>query len=377
MSLWEEGVRCELAGDRQGALAAYACAYESGEAPAQPRAVLRQAEMLDARGHADAAERGYHSACDAPEADVAAAAWHNLYRYAEMRGDTDGSLEALEAVIATGDPEETPRAYRNLGTFLEDHLNNTEGARQAYQAAIDTQHPGHSQGARVNLGQLLQGEGRHQDAAALFSQAIDSGHPVEAARAQYLLAELRLANGQAAEALELFESAMRSGNEEWGARAALEAGGMYLLQLEQPDRAVEALVQAECIPDPEPAQLAAMFRGMAEQARGDVAEAEAAFRRALQMLPGQVTQPGCLAAKNLGTMYLQRNDPEAAREPLTLAARTEDPEERARALLLLGLCEIQAGRPMDARQAFEQAANVRGAPPDVQAMARQHLANLG
>lgn len=363
-------------GDWDGAVAAYAEAFRAGESPGEPRAVLRHGEALEAGGQVEAAERAFWRASSAAEPDVAAAAWHNLYRYAARRGDVAACEQALEAVIATGDPDEVPRAYRNLGTLLEDERQDVERAHRAYEMAINSGHPLHSKGARVNLGQLLEREGRAPDAAELYRAVAASGHPVEGPRAQFLLGLLLISQGDDADALALFESAMQGGNEEWAARSALEAGQMYLLQLGDPQHAAETLQLAESIPDVEPAQLAAMFGGMAAQQLGRETDAEAAYRRALELLPGQPTGGGCLAAKHLGTMYLQRGELTAAREFLSLAVRSEDPESRARGLLLLGLCEIQAGAPRAAAEAFERAALVPGVPADVEAMARQHLANM-
>jgi len=103
------------------------------------------------------------------------------------RGRYDEGLTALNAVVATGDPDEAPRALRNIGVLKEDVHGDAEGARSAFEAAIAWNHPLHSQGARVNLAQLLEKEGDRAGAALLFREVIDSDHPVESPRARTLL----------------------------------------------------------------------------------------------------------------------------------------------------------------------------------------------
>src|SRR5688572_26083627 len=82
-SLWRQGIQLELAGDRDGALAVYVRAHESGEVPVDPRAKLRKAELLAVDGDHAAAERAFTQVASASEPDVAAVAWCNLFLYAE------------------------------------------------------------------------------------------------------------------------------------------------------------------------------------------------------------------------------------------------------------------------------------------------------
>ncbi|HZO07002.1 MAG TPA: tetratricopeptide repeat protein, partial [Solirubrobacterales bacterium] len=313
---WEWGLRLERMGDVGAATAAYAAAVDAGEEPREPRAVLRNAEQLEARGYHEGAEVLFRRAAEAGEPDVRAGAWRGIASYLIGRGEIAAGLEALEAVVATGDPDEAPRALRNIGTLREDYLGEVDGARAAYEAAIAFGHPLHSQGARVNLAQLLDKQGDSAAAAVLFREVIESGHPVECGRARTLLAYLLQEQGDGQQALEWFEVEMAAERDsEWGQRAAFGAGGIYLDRGDR-DRAVEAFRIAERIDNPSEAAMATFFRGEVERERGNQDVALDAYRRAAEA-DGVVR---CAAAKQAGTILLERNDPAAARGLLVLAA---------------------------------------------------------
>jgi tetratricopeptide (TPR) repeat protein len=373
-SAWEVGARLERLGDLPGSVAAFVEAMDAGEEPTDPLAVLRQAELLEGQND-PAAEAAFQRIAEATDPAIRAAAWRGISRYRIDRGETEAALEALRSVIGTGDPDETPRALRNLGVLRED-LGDFEGARAAYREAIGHDHPLHSQGARVNLAQLLDTEGDHAAAAQLFREVVDSGHPAEAPRARVLLGQMLLEQGDVTQALQWFESAIVDEDSEWSQRAALDAGGIYLMQLRDLDKAVEAFRIAERIEEVQESLTASNLLAQAEGERGNEHEALVAYTRVVE---GDGARGGALrfsAAKQAGIIRLRREDFEKARGLLVLAASTEDPAEKARGLLLLGSCERSSGNRDAASTAFQQAASIPGAPEDVRGLAHQALSEL-
>lgn len=296
-----------------------------------------------------------------------------------QRGMYDEGLVALEAVVATGDPDEVPRALRNIGVLKEDILGDVEGARSAFEAAIAWNHPLQSQGARVNLAQLLEKEGDRAGAALLFREVIDSGHPVESARARTLLGFLLEGEGEDDQALAWFESAMAAGAEhEWAQRGAFAAGGIHLRRGEF-DRAAAAFRLAELLPEPDNAAMARYLRGDAERHGGDEEAAldtyEATVATAVHGTP-MARQVRAAAAKQAGLIRFQRQDTAGARPLLIIASEADDPEECARGSVMLGICERQLGDPGAAAAAFERAASIAGAPEEVRESARRLLSEL-
>jgi tetratricopeptide (TPR) repeat protein len=379
-SLWLRGLQLERDGDVRGAIAAYSHATDAGEQPQELRAVLRHAEQLEHRGMHEAAEAAYERASESGETDVEAAAWRGIASYLIMRGAVSEGLRALQVIVETGDAEETPRALRNIGTFREDALGDPEGARAAYEAAIACEHPLHSQGARVNLAQLLDKQGNQAAAAELFRQVIDSGHPVEAGRATVLLGLMLAEQGDEAAALHWFEKAMLEQNE-WGQRAAFHAGGIYLINKSEPDRAAAALRVAQSVAiDRSIAAMAAFLHGQAEQELQDEHAALQAYETAIR-LDGLETAEArgarFASAKQAGLILFNRQDYGGAREAFALAAGADNGEERARGACLLGMCERQLGNRVAAVASFEGALSTPGAPEEVRDLARRSLAELG
>jgi tetratricopeptide (TPR) repeat protein len=361
-------------GDVPGALSAYSRATEAGEEPRDLRAVLRYAEQLETRGERAAAEPAFKRATESGEPDVGAAAWRGVASRLIERGELNQGLAALEAIIAIGDPNETPRALRNLGTLKEDALGDMEGARLAYEAAIAHDHPLHSPGARVNLAQLLEKQGDVASASLLFREVIDSGHPVESGRARTLLGYLLDDQGDETQALSCFEAEMAANeDDEWGQRAALGAGGIYLRRGEL-DRAAKAFLIASRIEEPDTAATAAFLCGEAERQRGNDHAALDAYVKAVSSPRSAGAR--FAAAKQAGVILFSREDHAGARDLFSLAEQTEDPEERARGACLLGLSERALGNRGPAIAAFERAMSTPGAPPDIREMAQQSLLEL-
>jgi tetratricopeptide (TPR) repeat protein len=374
-SLWEHGLSLERAGDRAGAWAAYNRATEAGVPPSGARATLRHAEVLELTGAPEAAEAEFRIAAETDELDVRAGALRGVASYLVARGAIHQALAALEAIAATGDTEEAPRALRNIGTFKEDSLGDRAGAKDAYEAAIATGHPLHSQGARVNLAQMLDGQGDRRRAAELFREVIASGHPVEAGRARVLLGLMLQENGDEAQALECLESAIGDPDAEWSQRGAFHAGAIYLTNRGQFDRAADAFGRAGGGPDPDMAAIAHFMRGDAERARENPQEALAAYLRAVEYdgLQGTARAAQFAAAKQAGVILIQRGDPGRAKPLLERAANAEDPEERARGTCLLGMCEQQLGDWLAAKAAFEAAIANPAAPEDIRELSYRSL----
>jgi hypothetical protein len=73
---------------------------------------------------------------------------------------------------------------------LELHRDRWAAHRAAYEQAIASGHPEQMPRAAVNLGMLLQGRGDVAGARAAYQLAVDSGHPEQASAAQQALRQL-------------------------------------------------------------------------------------------------------------------------------------------------------------------------------------------
>jgi hypothetical protein len=95
----------------------------------------------------------------------------------------------LEATLASGDPDDIPRAAGLLGELFVQQ-GQAGAAEHAYRAAIDSDHPYWSPVAQVALAQLLGDRGRGAEAKPLLEEAITSGDPRTASVAQASLSKL-------------------------------------------------------------------------------------------------------------------------------------------------------------------------------------------
>ncbi len=371
---WDYAVRLEDLGDPAGAAAAMTEAYETNEEPVSPIAMLRRAEVMELKND-PRAEAAFERITDAAEPAIRAGAWRGVSRYLMDRGETVAGIEALRMVIETEDPEEAPRAWANLGVVHED-LGELDPACAAYESAIAHGHPKHSLRAKVNLAQVKEKQGDDEGAIAMFREVAESDHPEQAPRAGCLLGLLLHRQSRQADALEWLQAAMRSENDEWAQRASFEAGGMYLMELDDFDRAVEAFRLAERIHEPNQSLMASYLRGEAERRRGNVDEALNAYQRVLDADSDDAGFARHAAAKQVGVILLERTSYAAAREMLMLAAAAADPGESARGLCLLAACERRLGNREAARGALEHALAITDAPTDIRDLARQGLAEL-
>lgn len=270
-SPWAVGLRHEARGEVRAALGAYEAAFDSGVRPQALRAVLRRAEVAERRGAPGAGE-DFLAASASPDADVRAQAWRGVASERIGRGDVHGGLAALEAVVATNDPDEMPRALRNIGVVREDHLGDLAGARTAFEAAAAHDHPHHSDGARVNLAQMLDRQGDHATAAALLRRVLGSANATEAARAGVLLGIMHQEQSDLDEALRLWESVAAGPPGEWAARACTNIAGV---RFDRGDTAAALPLfrRGTALPDPAEAAVPHVLTGLCEVRLGNPAGA--------------------------------------------------------------------------------------------------------
>lgn len=284
-SLWAWGVRLEAAGDEAGSIFAYVEALSADEPPDSPQAKLFHARWLD---HDDdpRAEAAFAQLLEAEDAAIRATALGAVARFHLRRGESDEALVLLRRVVETDDPEETPRALRNIGAVL-DERGDRAGAREAYRAAIDLDHPEHTAGAMVNVALSLAEEGDAAGAAQMYREAIETGHEIESPRARVLLGIMVEEQGNSDEALEWWESAIGSPDQEWTQRAATNAAGVYYLRGNL-DKAAELFRVGSEIEPPDEAASALYLLAECERMRGNTAAAVDALTRAATLASGQV-----------------------------------------------------------------------------------------
>jgi tetratricopeptide (TPR) repeat protein len=364
-------------------------AQPSGPAPAEePPAVpvvpptddqasrwFSEAVEYEQRGDLEAAFAGFQRATAASDANQRARAWWEVGRHLATQDRVGEALQAWQAVAETGDPEFSPRALRNIGTFKEDTFGDDVGAREAYQAAIAWHHPIYSEGARVNLAQSHERHEEFPEAADLYQQVIASAHPVEADRARVLLGAM-LADrlGDQDGGLRHYEEAMIRCDTEWGQRAAFNAAAIYW-ERGRLDDAAAAFRLVLPIADQEMPVTSAFLLGQVEHERQDVQAALDAYMLAVNASDahGTARAARCASAKQAGVILTQRGDLTSACELFTVAAIAEDMEERARGMCLLGMCQQQRGDLQAARGAFEQVLQNPAAPADLRDTAQRGL----
>ncbi len=103
----------------------------------------------------------------------------------------------LEAVLASGNPDELPRAAGLLGDLFVQR-SDAGAAEHAYRAAIDAAHPHWSPVAQVALAQLLSDRGDRSEAQTLLKAAIASGNARTTRLAQASLDKLLAGDGNQA-----------------------------------------------------------------------------------------------------------------------------------------------------------------------------------
>gem|GEM_PF-882382 len=146
-------------GDAEGAVAAFEQASASGHPDAAPLASLNLRLLRNQLGNGQ----------------VAAASATDVVRLV-AQGDVAAARRACELVIASGHPDEAPRAAVDLGALLA-MQGDIDGARVAFEYAADSRHPDHAPWAIIGMGVLLTRLGDPVDARRAYQRVVVSGHP--------------------------------------------------------------------------------------------------------------------------------------------------------------------------------------------------------
>jgi non-ribosomal peptide synthetase-like protein len=189
------GVLRERLGDADGAAAAFEQASTSGHPYAAPWAGVRLGLLRKRLGDAEGAAAAFEQAGASGHPDAAPLASLNLRLLANQpgggqgvpedatavvmllaQGDVEGARRACERVIASGHPDEAPRAAVDLGALLAVQ-GDIEGARLAFEFAADSGHPEHAPWAVIGLGLLLTRLGDPAYARRAYQNVVRSGHP--------------------------------------------------------------------------------------------------------------------------------------------------------------------------------------------------------
>jgi non-ribosomal peptide synthetase-like protein len=146
-------------GDAEGAAAAFEHAGASGHPDAAPLASLNLRLLRNQPGNGQRAPGG--------AADVVRLV---------AQGDVAAARRACERVIASGHPDEAPRAAVDLGALLA-MQGDIDGARVAFEYAADSRHPDHAPWAVIGMGVLLTRLGDPAYARRAYQSVVESGHP--------------------------------------------------------------------------------------------------------------------------------------------------------------------------------------------------------
>jgi len=146
-------------GDAVGAAAAFEQAEASGHPDAAPLARLNLRLLRNQPGNGQVAPGG--------ATDVVRLI---------AQGDVAAARLACEQVIASGHPDEAPRAAVDLGALLA-MQGDIDGARVAFEYAADSRHPDHAPWAVIGMGVLLTRLGDAAYARRAYQSVVESGHP--------------------------------------------------------------------------------------------------------------------------------------------------------------------------------------------------------
>jgi tetratricopeptide (TPR) repeat protein len=188
------GLRWRL-GDTGGALAAFEQASTSRHAHAGPWASVRLGLLRKHLGDAEGAAAAFEQAGASGHPDAAPLASLNLRLLRNQgngqagaagtaadvvrlvaQGEVEAARRACERVIASGHPDEAPRAAVDLGALLA-MVGDIDGARVAFEYAADSGHPEHAPWAVIGMGMLLARLGDPTYARRAYQSVVESGHP--------------------------------------------------------------------------------------------------------------------------------------------------------------------------------------------------------
>jgi non-ribosomal peptide synthetase-like protein len=189
------GLLRERLGDADRAAAAFEQASASGHPHAAPWASVRLGLLRKRLGDAEGAAAAFEQAGASGHPDAAPLASLNLRLLANRPGDGQGAPEdamavvtmlaqgdvesarrICERVMASGHPDDAPRAAVDLGALLASQ-GDIDGARVAFEFAADSGHPDHAPWAVIGLGVLLTRLGDPIYARRAYQNVIESGHP--------------------------------------------------------------------------------------------------------------------------------------------------------------------------------------------------------
>ena len=182
-------------GDVDGAVAAFEQASMSQHPHAAPWASVSLGLLRKHLGDAEGAASAFEQAGASGHPDAAPLASLNLRLLRNHRGNGQGTLggaqevvrlvaggdiagarRACELVIASGHPDEAPRAAVDLGALLA-MQGDIDGARVAFEFAADSGHPDHAPWAVIGMGVLLTRLGDPAYARRAYQSVVESGHP--------------------------------------------------------------------------------------------------------------------------------------------------------------------------------------------------------
>jgi non-ribosomal peptide synthetase-like protein len=188
------GLRRRL-GDTDGAVAAFEQASTSQHPHAAPWASVSLGLLRKHLGDAEGAAAAFEQAGASGHPDAAPLASLNLRLLRHQpgngqgapgnatdvvrlvaQGDVEAARRACELVIASGHPDEAPRAAVDLGALLA-MQGDIDGARVAFEFAADSRHPDHAPWAVIGMGVLLTRLGDPAYARRAYQSVVESGNP--------------------------------------------------------------------------------------------------------------------------------------------------------------------------------------------------------
>jgi tetratricopeptide (TPR) repeat protein len=224
------GFRADTRGNHEAAATAWSRASASRRAEAAPLAALHLGALRRRLGDVDGAAAAFEQASTSRHAHAAPLASLNLGLLRKRLGDAEGAAAAFEQAAASGHPDAAPLASLNLrvlrsrprdgrlalegGSQVVRLLAQQDiaGARRVCEQVMASGHPDEAPRAAVDLGVLLAMQGDIGGARVAFQFAADSGHPRHAPWAVVGLALLLTRLGDVAHARRAYELVLESGH---------------------------------------------------------------------------------------------------------------------------------------------------------------------
>jgi tetratricopeptide (TPR) repeat protein len=162
-------------GDRDGALAMFQAAFDTGHPEVAPEAMFWIGLLLERAGDADGAQAAYQRAADAaPAGERGTALWH-LADLLHKRGDTAAATAVWQQIIDTETDEGSPEmALHSLVNRLGSE-GDLDGLRAAYHTGTARDIP-EAPYALVMIGKVLRDRGDLDGWRHAWQQAVDAGY---------------------------------------------------------------------------------------------------------------------------------------------------------------------------------------------------------